>query len=527
MKDQPSVFAVTGAKVYDGLGSRPVYADVVVEHERIRAVAPAGTLNLTGVARIDGTGCSLAPGFIDPHSHSDLVVLKNRKAHSRITQGFTTEIIGNCGDSAYLVSEEEHAARLARKDIPLLGLDEYAAELEREKPASNILALVGHGTLRNLVMGFKDAHASNSELARMREILGKALAAGAAGFSSGLWYIPGKYSATEEVAKLASMLRGTGKPYATHMRDEGDTLLEAFDEAAKIAAAGSGILQISHMKTMYRRNWHKMDSFLEAVDRAQRNGLRITADRYPFVHTGTSLRMVVPPPYDQIPNPELMKLLQDPAEQDRLDEAFTRSGLPGEGWNSVLYVKPSSKAPQFRPFLGLDMVQIGEKLGMTPSRACILILSKTCADAQDDAAFAVLSRENLRKVLAKPYVMAGSDGAAYPFDLSCGRGNPRDFSTCPEFFGIVKELASPEEAVRRMTSLPCSVFNIPERGIIREGFFADLVLFDEETFRTRSTFAAPHTPCSGMKRVFVAGHEVFRGEEPEDIACAGRFIRIR
>ena len=421
----PERFAIVGSLVYDGRGNAPRMGDVVVEDGRIAAVRPAGELNLAGTYRISGEGLSLAPGFVDAHSHSDGKVMEAPRADSKISQGVTTEVTGQCGFSPRLAPADRQAEGTAGKDTPWKDLASYATELNRRHPAVNIAVLCGHNTLRQSVMGSEDRAPTAAELRRMREILEGALRQGAAGFSSGLWYIPGKYSETTEVAELAAALRGTRKPYVTHMRSEGDELLEATAEAIRVAAAGSGRLQISHIKTCGRDNWTKFEGLMEAVAAGTRAGVRITADRYPYLYTGTGLRMLLPAPYDRIAN--LHGMLRDSAdEREKLVALLQTPGWPLTPLERTIVC--NSGLPENAPLLGLSLTEIGERLGVSPARACVDFLT---AESYVYAAFGRMCPENLARFLALDWVACGSDASAYPFDLSQGRAHPRAFGTFP------------------------------------------------------------------------------------------------
>ena len=310
----------TNVELYDGTGRPPFMADVAVRDDKIVEVAPAGTLKRTGSTVIDGRGRALVPGFVDVHTHSDAAVYRVPGADSKIMQGVTTDISGNCGSSFYLAGAKK--ATDALKNV----YGNFAAYLdlvEKASPAVNVAHLCGHNSLRVYVMGYENRRPTTEEMRRMKELLADALANGAAGFSSGLYYLPGKFAETEEVKELASLLKGTGKPYTTHMRSEGVRLLEALAEAIEIARAGDNNLEVSHFKTAGEKNWGKLDRAFAMIDEARRSGMNVLADRYPYIHSSTSLRMIVPPPFDKVDSTTLCERLKaDPAYRAELAEAL-------------------------------------------------------------------------------------------------------------------------------------------------------------------------------------------------------------
>ena len=508
IKELPSQFIILNAKLYDGLGNAPFMADVCVNQGRIEAIAKAGTMHPSGVYTIDAEGLALSPGFVDAHSHSDTKIMDNPNADAKISQGVTTEVIGNCGSSATLT---KHACW---GDI-----ESYAHELNLRQPAVNIVALAGHNTIRSMVMGYENREPTRDEMNQMKEILDKALKQGAAGLSSGLWYLPGKYSKTEEVVELASLLKGTNKPYATHMRSEGDGLLESIDEAMKIAAAGANRLEISHFKTSNKRNWNKLDAAFEKIEEGKRNGMTIFADRYPYIFSCTSLRMVVPAPYDLIAN--IREFLQTPEHQKEIIQAFEKLGDKGPNWERVIVT--DSGVASHKPYIGNNMKENAEMMGLTPPEATIKLLS----EGTPQGAFGKMSEENMHRILAKDWVVAGSDASANAYDYTVGRAHPRAFGTFPRFFQFARESAPDEQVIRRMTSLTASMFNIPERGVIKPGYRADLVLFDPDNFQCVFDFKAPHTPCTGVRFVFVNGKLAFDADDPTSRGRHGSFVPIK
>lgn len=498
---------ITNAKLYDGTGTAPFLADVTIEGERIAEIQPAGKSN-TNTAKlvVDATGLVLTPGFIDAHDHSDTRIISNTNADSKIYQGITSIIAGNCGCS---------------KCIEVMpnwdNVEDYARAVDNAQPAINIATLAGHNSIRERIMAYEDRQATQAELTAMYDILAKALEQGACGFSSGLWYLPGKYASTAEVVSLARALKNTGKPYATHMRSEGDGLLEALNEAMTVAAAGDNRLQVSHVKASPHHNWHKIDAVFNTIERARENGMKVFADRYPYIYSETSLRMILPPPWDRVS--DVKNLLANPENAAAVVKRLNERLDVERDWKRVILM---DFAKGFEQFAGCTLWEIAQQLGTTPGEATVAILSK----CNPSAAYGKMSDDNMHRILAKPWVMPGTDASARRQDYTDGRSHPRAFGTIPEFFRIAKEAAPTEQVIHRMTQLPATVFNLKDRGIVKPGAFADLAIFDENAFRTQATYADPHQVPAGMHYVFVNGNLALDTQKRSQPGFFGRFLKV-
>jgi len=520
-------FAIVNAELFDGSGAPPRRADAVVENGKIRAVAPAGELNLAGVPRTDAAGLALAPGFIDAHSHSDATLMLYPESESRITQGFTTEVVGQCGDADFICSGPERRERLERENgarVVWHDLESYMAELARRAPAVNVAALAGHGAIREEILGMSDRAPSPAELRRMEELLDTALRQGAAGLSSGLVYLPGRYAETPELAALAARLRGTGKLYATHLRSEGSGILPALREAAEIARAADGRLVVSHLKTMGRENWPKIRAALDEIDAMRRSGLSVTSDRYPYLHAATGLRNVLPEPYCSVA--DLREFLSAPERRREvaaaLENAEARRKLPAE-WEGILFTGARVE-PEHLALRGLSLAEIARRFGVSPAEACTELLA---TEPNPRTQLRCMCEENLDRILSLDFVAAGSDSSGVPLDPSGPLTHPRAFGTAARFFRRVSRLASPAEAVRRMTSLPAAVHRLAGRGLVKEGYAADLVLFDPEKFDAPADYRDPRRPAVGVRTVWVNGEIAFDAEDPKRRGRAGVFLPVR
>ena len=507
----------TNVELYDGTGKSPFMADVAVKGDKIVQVAASGTLNRTGCTVIDGHGKALVPGFIDVHTHSDSAVYRIPTADSKLMQGVTTDISGNCGTSHYLSSVK--GAKDALKST-YGNFSAYLDTIEKAKPAVNVAHLCGHNSLRIHVMGYENRPPTPEEMQRMKELLADALANGAAGFSSGLYYLPGKFAATDEVKELAALLKGTGKPYVTHIRSESDTVVESLAEAIDIARAGDNNLQVSHIKTCFDRNWGKLDKMFEMIDEARNSGMNIMADRYPYVYSSTSLRTIVPPPFDKVPPAELCgRLKVDAAYRAELTEALRSRGR--KDMHRVLLV--NSPVAAHRPYYAKNMVEIGQMMGgISPQEAVVQLLA---SGKSPSGAFGSMNEENLKRILAKPYVVCGSDSSI--FARRNKNGHPRAFGSFPLFFRMASESCSYAEVIRRMTSLPAAKFNIRNRGVIAPGFFADMVLLDLKEYNSKADFAVANRAPTGIEAVYVNGKLAYSPNSKAKTFRAGKVLRIK
>lgn len=494
-------FLIRNGLLCDGTGRKMEKKDLLIEGEYIKEIReniPASE----DMEIMDASGNIVAPGFIDAHAHSDTRKLLYPECKTKLLQGVTTEVDGNCGSSVSCVPGE--CGSYKWKD-----LKEYGEVLEKVKPAVNTVALCGHNSIRRAVMGEKNTAPCREELEKMKELLKNALENGAAGFSSGLTYFPGKFASTDELIFLAEALKGTQKPYVSHIRSEGDDLLNAVDEAVKIAKAGSNRFQFSHIKTIFQRNFHKIDALLQKVASYQKEGVKITADRYPYVRSATVLHQILPPPYDKMSDIK-EHLASSESFCKELEEALKQSprDIP-----STILVKT-----------GKTFGELAEKENTTPEHLAMLALKE---DNMQSAVYLCMSEKNLKKILLKEYVCAGSDGISAQLDDPATFNHPRAAGTFPTFFRMVKKLCGTEEAIRKMTCLPAEIFHIPQRGLLKKGYIADIVIFDENSYDSQADFQGKNQTPAGVKKVLVAGKIAFDDSHPEEIYRYGKFIAVK
>ena len=513
---------IRNANICDGSGAQPIQADLRFENGIITEIGKS--LSAHSLPEIHAENLILSPGFIDIHAHSDLSLAAEPEAFGKISQGITTEVSGNCGLSPFPILTGEvrsHLEKIYQKyhfPITWSDFEGYISAVEQQKPAINFASFCGYNTLRANFTGYENREFPQEKQKKMKELLKKMLSQGAVGLSTGLLYVPGNFASTEELELAASALKNTGKPVSTHLRSEGDSLIEALLEAIKIARSADNRLQISHLKTALPRNWNKIDQLLNTIREAKNNGMTIHADRYPYTHAQTSLSVILPPPWDVMTDAAIMEdLNKDPDKQKLLKEKLKND--PPD-WNRIILCSTAMKT--VAEFCGEPFLEICKKMQISPEELCTNLMVNDAPGTM--AAFGGLSEDNLQKILAEPYVCCGSDETARPLNKSLGTGHPRGFGSFPRFFRMVSAKHGIGEAIRKMTSLPAEICNFSDRGLLKPGYAADLVLFDPETFCDSATFQTPHSPATGIHSVFVNGVLSFRNGKI--LQRAGKGLRI-
>ncbi len=526
MKTERLDWIVRGGQVADGLGGEPVRADVGIAGDRI-----AGVGHLAGVPaanEVDATGKLVCPGFIDVHTHSDAYLLIEPGAPSKIRQGVTTEITGNCGASA--------APRWPGYTMPSDWLEhhypgdwhsvaEYRELLAAQKPAVNSAMLIGHRAIRAAVMGIAPRAATADEIAKMCELLEQALEEGGAGLSTGLVYAPAMHAQPEEIQALAQVVARRGGIYATHMRSEGGRLLEAIDEALDVARATGVRLQISHLKTAGRANWHKLDAALEKIRAAQAEGIEVASDRYPYTASCTDLDVILPEWAAQGGRAAILARLRDPAQRGKI-RAEMAAARDEKYWAAVWI--GSTRHPDNAPFAGQPILKATEAWKLHPLDAALRFMDTD--ELFTGGIFFGMSEENMGRILAEPWVMIGSDASirSPTGPLSKDHPHPRAYGTFGRFMRAVLDGKSVPlgEAVRKMTGLPAAHFRLKDRGVIRAGALADVVVLDPAAFRDLATYEKPHQFCEGISAVWVNGEATLR-DGRETGARGGRYLTAR
>lgn len=520
---------IKGGKVYDGTGSEAFIADIAIVDERIAFISKSPDQYGGKIGKIiEAEGLSVAPGFIDAHSHSDFTLLADNRAEGKVFQGVTTEINGNCGLSAAPLYS--YALEHRNSDLRELGIEErwatfreYFDLLEERRPAINCASLVGHGNIRASVIGYEDRDPDESEMKRMRTLLKDAIREGAIGLSTGLIYPPGVYAKTEEIIDLARCIKDF--IYATHMRSEGDELIEAIEETVTVGR-GSGIaVHISHIKTGGEHNWYKIDDAISVIKGARKEGVRVSCDRYPYTAASTDLDAVLPSWAYAGGAEEEVKRLKDMRIRGVIKNDILARHPLDDYWDSITITSLQSESNKWME--GETLSDISRKVKKEPVDFLLDILIEE--RLRIGAIFHSMNEDNLTRFLSLPYLMIGSDSSARSTDgpTHKGKPHPRGFGTFPRFLGwYVRDMKqmSLREAIHKMTTLPAETFGLSERGRIRQGFFADLVVFDEEKIIDRATFEEPFLKPEGIHYVLVNGSPVIFEGIPTGI-MAGRVLR--
>jgi N-acyl-D-amino-acid deacylase len=515
--------------VYDGGGGPPVEADIAVRGGHIiavgREVSPQSAHRI-----VEARGLAVCPGFVDIHGHSDYHLLLTPTAESAVLQGVTSEIGGNCGYAAAPIWGPWWEDR-AKTYRDIYGLDhawhevtDYFRRLKDVGISINFGLLIGHNTLRGSAMGGADRAPTASEMQCMVAALERGMDEGALGLSTGLVYSPACFSSSEELAALTAAVGRKGGILATHMRSEGDGLLEAIREVIAAAEATRTPLQISHLKTYGERNWGKLPQAFALIESAQRRGVDITADRYPYAAANTGLQAALPRWALEGGKAEQTARLGDPAVRARIRQEIGE-GPDARDWSQVMISEVTR--PQNRRYQGLRVDAAARVSGKENLTFVLDLLQEE--QIQVDAIYFTMSEDNLRAILRKPYVMIGSDSGcrAHHGPLSTGRPHPRTFGSFARVLGHYardERLFDLPTAIRKMTSDACRRMGLADRGRIRPGHAADIVLFDPDHVRDTATYEEPIRYPAGVAMVLVNGIVAVEAGEHTG-ARAGRILR--
>lgn len=524
---------IKNARIIDGSGSPWFRGSALIDGDTIAAV---GNLpHVQADTTIDAAGQVLAPGFIDIHTHSDLPLLVDYRGMSHVAQGVTTNVIGNCGNSAAPLSANNMVnSRAALKamypdfDLAWASLGDYLELLEERGVSLNVIPLVGQGTVRGAVMGFADREPTAHEMAEMCRLVEEAMGQGAFGLSSGLIYVPGVYAATDEVTQLAAVAARYGGIYASHIRGENDTLVEAVAEAIAIGQQTGIPVQIAHFKAMGRHMWGASVRTLRMVEEARERGVQVTCDQYPYNASATGLAAYLPTWAHVGGKDELLRRLRDP-EQRKIMTREILSGTEGwvschkgVGWENTLITRCNDCELE-----GQSVSQIASLRGVSDFDAAYDLLLEN--DGQVHVVYFTIGDEDLERIMAHPAVMIGSDSSAVAIDGPTGRGkpHPRALGTFARVLGHYvrgKCTITLESAVHKMTAFPAQTLGLFDRGLIRPGMKADLVVFDPDTVTDNATYTNPWQYASGVSRVYVNGVLTYVDGSHTN-AKAGRVLR--
>ena len=508
---------ILGARVIDGTGAPWFCADVAVADGIITGVGKTGPVE--GAENVDGSGLYLAPGFVDIHSHSDTVTLIDGRAAAKVMQGVTTEVVGVCGSSAAPLGGKDgfEAREMAKtlaahgKELTWSSVSEYLCGIEEAGASVNIATLVGHGTLRNRVIGPEMRPATADDVAKMAGLLDDALEDGAFGLSSGLEYPPGFFADVEELAGVARPMARKGGIYASHIRNEDETLMESIEEAIEVGRRAGVPVEISHLKVIGPMYWGKVRDALRAIEQAREEGIDVAADAYPYTASSTSLGIILPGWAHSGGREATVRRLEDPETRAKLKDITTRGTEMLGGWS--LIVVTAVKSDKNKVCEGKNLDEIAQAMGLEPCEAAFRLLVEE--EMQVSIVRHGMSLDDVALVLASPLVSFCSDGRALAADgpLRQGTVHPRNFGAFARAIAKYSRdyrLLRLEEAVRKMTSLPASRVRLARRGLLKAGFFADLVLFSLSEIRDTATYLDPWQYPSGIEGVWTNGVRVVR-----------------
>jgi N-acyl-D-amino-acid deacylase len=514
---------IRNGTVYDGSGTPGERADVALRGDRVAAIGDLSAA--TAGVEIDASGLAVAPGFINMLSWSTESLLADGRSLGEITQGVTTQIMGEGTSMGPLTPEMKARWKSLQGDIQFdytwTTLAEYLQHLERTGVSQNVASFIGAGTIREHVLGHENRPPTADELDAMRALVRQEMEAGALGIGTSLIYAPDNFASTEELIELCKVASQHRGKYISHIRSEGNRLIEAVQEIVRISREADIPAEIYHLKAAGEANWPKMDRVIAMIEQARAAGLRITANMYTYTAGATGLNAALPPWALEGGYEALFARLRDPAERARIRQAMI---APATDWESLYQAAGSPervllvefKNDALKPLTGRTLAEVSAERGTDPSDTILDLILED--QTRVGAVYFLMSEENVRKQIALPWVSFGSDGASMAPEGVFLRSatHPRAYGNFARLLGryVRDEKVIPlEEAIRRLTGLPAANLELTDRGRLIPGAFADVVVFDPATIADRATFELPHQLSVGVRHVFVNGGHVIRGGE--------------
>ena len=504
--------------MFDGTGSPGMKLDIGIKGNKI--VAIANLSSTTADLIIDANGLAVSPGFIDIHTHTDTGLLINPKAESKIHQGVTTEVAGNCGASPFPLNDEdfeEFDKNLVERygiHVTWRDITGFLKALEEKRISINYATFTGHGDLRSYAVGKNDVEPTPEQMKQMKALLAESMENGSFGLSTGLEYTPGSYAKTDELTELCKVVSKSNGVYATHVRNEDDRVEEAIEEALQICREAEVSTEISHFKACNQNNWHKVDHMLAMIQNAANSDLPVKADRYPYIAYGTGLTIFLPLWARQGNRDEILARLQNKELIPKIQQHAETRGKRIGGWHRV--VISSCFSDKNKILEGKSIQDCAKITGKEPFEFIRDILIEE-RNRVSIVGFA-MNEDNLKKVLSSPLVMIGSDGSAVSpkGKLSEGKPHPRYYGTFTRVLGKYcreEKIFDLATAVNKMTSMPADKLGLKNRGYIKKGYFADITIFNPETVIDNATFVNPHQFPTGIEYVIVNGKVTVKNGE--------------
>src|SRR5437870_6622367 len=514
---------IKGGTVYDGTGAEPRRADLAIRSDRIAGVGEFRSAKAKTV--IDAKGRAVAPGFINMLSWSTESLIEDGRSQSEIRQGITTEIMGE-GESMGPVNDRvrEHMLREQadiKYDIKWNTLVEYLRYLETRGISCNVASFIGAATIREYVIGFEDKAPTAEQLDQMRELVRREMEAGALGIGSSLIYPPAFYAKTDELIELCKVAAKYQGKYISHVRSEGNQLFEALDELIRIAREANIPAELYHIKTAGKKNWSKEDQLLTRIERAQKKGLNVRANMYTYTAAGTGLDACLPPWTEDGGYPELFRRLRDPVmraiikaeaqvDSDEWENLYLAAGSP----EKILLV--GFKSEKLKPLTGKTLAEVAKMRGKDPIDTIMDLISED--ESRIGTVYYLMSEENVKKELRKPWISFGSDEASQAPESPFTKSNPHpraygNFARVLGKYARDEKVLSMSDAMHRLSGLPATNLGLDHRGFLKEGMFADVVVFDPAKITDHATFDKPHQYATGVKHVFVNGVQVIKDGE--------------
>ena len=524
---------IRNGMIYDGSGSAPMIGDIAIRGDQVVAV---GKVPGKGRTEIDAKGLAVAPGFINMLSWATDSLIEDGHSESDIRQGVTLEVMGEGFSMGPLNEAMKKEAKENQSDIKYeiewTTLGEYLDFLVKKGISTNVASFVGATSVRVHELAYDDRPPTPEELERMKKLVAQAMEEGAMGVGSSLIYAPAFYAKTDELIELCKVASNYGGMYISHMRSEANKLLEAVDELIRIAREANLPAEIYHLKAGGEPNWKKMDDVIRKVEAARKEGLKITADMYTYPAGATGLDASMPPWVQEGGHKKWVERLKDPATRERVKKEMSENA---QDWENLFYLAGSSeriiliafKNEKLKPLTGKTLGEVAKMRGKSPQETAMDLVIED--DSRVGTVYFLMSEENIKKQIALPWLSFGSDEASLKPEGAFLKSNPhpRAYGTFARLLGkyVREEKVIPlEDAIRKLTSLPATNLKLEKRGLLKEGYFADIAIFDPAIIKDHATFEKPHQFSTGVHHVFVNGVQVLKNGEHTG-ATPGRVIR--